>query len=1260
MAERKRIALLVGQPEESYQKQFLEGFLENSFAYNYDVCIFAMYQKRQSSAARQIGESNIFSLIRYDMFDAVLILSGTLMTPGIAEQLEEKVKEIFNGPVICADAESKYFYSVLSDNYLPVKKIISHLIEEHGYHDIAYVTGDEWSIDSKQRLESFLDCMKEHALTVKDNRIFYGDFWYTGGEYAAKALLKDKEHLPEAVACANDIMAIGLSEVFEKNGIHVPQDVAVVGFDSVEEGFTSPKPITSVRRFPQNYGMYVADCIKAMMEGTKLPVYDAKAELFLGSSCGCHNESLNARIPVREGWATDDLEESYYSHMNLLMEDLMIQEDFHGLISTIYSYVYQIRPFDSFHLCLNDWWGNPEQMMIPEGGRHNFTKEMLHILQCGSDDSVQDKVDFEEYFDTGSLLPDMFLERETPKAYIFTPLHFEEQCFGYAILSYGNQPRSYNEVYRFWLRSVIQGLECYRRVQALKQSNRNMQIQALRDELTGFYNYNGLLEQAGNIVNRSLEENCFVTVLVVDINGLSAINDNFGREEGNRVIVTLARLLESCMEDGVTCSLGNGEFLLLEYTKEYSRKKIHSIRDRLLNLIEQQNIMEGNPYGIFVYTGSNTERVSNKKDFEQLINATVSRKNGNKIAEQKLISMKEFTKKDLEDAKLVRKILDENLLSYHFQPIVNAKNGEIYAYEALMRADIEPQISPMRILKFAEHFGRLYDVEKATFFNVLKYIEENEELFEERKVFINSIPGSNLEGEDQNAVRIQMNKRSGMMVVELTEQAEMNDEDLSIMKDEYEQNDVQTAVDDYGTGYSNITNLLRYMPNYVKIDRLLLNEIQDSPQKQHFVRDIVDFAHDNDIMALAEGVETSKELKTVVDLGIDLVQGFYTAKPAPVPIKEIAPEIKEEILRYNQAEENKKKSRIYIAGIERRVSLVNLVARKYASIHVENEEASHKDISIMSVPGFRANMDIKIADGFDGRIVLNHVSLSGKKNQPCIEIGENCDVTFVLEGDNELLTGGILVPESSKLTLQGNGNLFISGNNTGGYGIGNVADARHGIIFLEQDGTIDIRLEGSRVIGIGSGNGGEIQIRRGKYIIRLKGQECVAMGALQADSTMLAEEFDMECYITSDTGVCLGSLFGSTKLCLRNALARYSFSGKKAVGIGSIAGKQNKVSIKHANVSMDLRGDQICGIGGMDGTATCELSYTALTFRGEGEHVIALGCMDQTGKIRMENCDVNTAILSDHDEDFGAKEDAIEMIAGRNHFEHNGQVIQIS
>jgi EAL domain-containing protein (putative c-di-GMP-specific phosphodiesterase class I) len=347
------------------------------------------------------------------------------------------------------------------------------------------------------------------------------------------------------------------------------------------------------------------------------------------------------------------------------------------------------------------------------------------------------------------------------------------------------------------------------------------------------------------------------------------------------------------------CRLGNDEFILAELAEEANHKQIHAVRRRIDEMLEQHNRETTDGYQLQIFSGSRTSRVWTLSEMEDLVNAAVSRKNGNKASEQKMHNNSKLTAAEQESAEVVKKILNENLFTYHFQPIVSAKDGSIVAYEALMRAQIEPSVSPLDIIKYATHLDRLYDVERATFFNIMKLVEDKESEFSGKKVFINSIPGSQLDGEDGDALSQALQKHGEHVVVELTEQTEADDKVLAEMKEKFSQMGVETAVDDYGTGYSNIVNLLRYMPNYVKVDRMLLSGIQDNPQKQHFVKDIVSFAHENHFQVLAEGVETTEELETVIRLDVDLIQGYYTARPNPEVLPQIASEIQDEILRYN-------------------------------------------------------------------------------------------------------------------------------------------------------------------------------------------------------------------------------------------------------------------------------------------------------------------------------------------------------------------------
>ena len=186
-----KIALLVGQADEAYQQEFISGVMKRAFETGYSVCVFSMYIKYQNSKEREVGDSNIFSLINYSMFDAVIILSDTIQTPGVERRIEEEIHKKFTGPVIGVDVDSPYFESFWTDGYRAVYSLVSHIIESRHMKDIAFLTGRVNHPHSQRRLQAFRDAMADHALDVADNRVQYGDFWYTSGTVFAEELLRD-------------------------------------------------------------------------------------------------------------------------------------------------------------------------------------------------------------------------------------------------------------------------------------------------------------------------------------------------------------------------------------------------------------------------------------------------------------------------------------------------------------------------------------------------------------------------------------------------------------------------------------------------------------------------------------------------------------------------------------------------------------------------------------------------------------------------------------------------------------------------------------------------------------------------------------------------------------------------------------------------------------------------------------------------------------------------------------------------------------
>lgn len=1256
---RKRVAVLLGQIEENTQNLFMQGFLEKAFAFNYDVCIFSMYQKSQATALRSIGDSNIFNLVNYDLFDAVVVMSDTIQTPGLSETVDEQIHASFDGPVLVIDKKSRFFPNVMIDHYTPMKKLIDHLIEVHNYKDIVFLNGLKEHPHSVQRLNGYIDSMKSHGLPVSEDKIFYGDYWYDSGAAMADELMKDPSHLPDAIACANDCMAIGVSSALAKHGIEIPEDIAIIGYDSIEDGRMSPVPLTSADIPARECGDYAARFIDASLKGETIPDFVVDAPLFIGGSCGCAYKRSAPNV-FRQKWETDLSAASYHSCLNHIMDDLLAQTDFQSYFNTVFQYIYQIRKFNSFHICMNESWNAAELMIGDEALRHGYTKNVYRIVKCGADEDRDNVISFTDRFESAKLLPELMDDRPEPAAYIFTPLHFDDRCFGYAVISYGSEPRVYPEVYQMWLRNIMQGMEALYRQDAMRRLLNQIEATQVRDALTGLYNYKGFLKQASELCDRAVQEGSPILITALDIAKVKEINTTYGRKTGDEAIIQLSKIISDRMSrNDLCCRIGNDEFLIASLAGSNAEMYGQLLAESLLTKCQGFNQQNLNSYQLELSIGSKSGIISNHEALEHLINDAISEKNGYKQALQKQEQAHAgLSKEDWENDNLVASILDNNNLIYHFQPIVSAKTGEIVSYEALMRANIEKRISPPAILQSAERINRLYDIEKATFFNVINYIDSHQQTFENKKVFINSIPGCQLTGEDRDILEERMTPHAGRLVVEFTEETEIGDEQLSELKSNYTRIHIETAIDDYGAGYSNVNNLLRYMPRYVKIDRQLLSDIHENPQKQHFVRDIIEFAHDNDILALAEGVENSKELKEVIRLGADLIQGFYTAKPQAEPLMQIDERIKNEIVQYNQSNLSHHVKRQFTYTGEERISLIQLGLNKYNEILIPKNSQKDSVVLLSGSEGFQSNIVLQIASGFCGTIILDTVSLGGDRGAPCINLGENADVTLLLENDSELRTGGIRVPESSTLTMKGDGNLAISATSGKCYGVGNDFDSRHGRLTFLQDGCLSVHTYGMHGIAIGSGLGGEIHIERGRYELNVNGQEGVCIGAISGDVDICINYCDMDLHFDLAYGVIIGSYFGNASIEMENVSSRFTSAGNCVIGLGTLDGEQCRVLLKNLRISFDMLSNECIGIGSKQGDTDIQIQYATVKVVAQGRYALGLGNYARTAHVRCENSELITQINSNLDSDIGASEDDIYIANGRASFFLNNDAIE--
>lgn len=236
-------------------------------------------------------------------------------------------------------------------------------------------------------------------------------------------------------------------------------------------------------------------------------------------------------------------------------------------------------------------------------------------------------------------------------------------------------------------------------------------------------------------------------------------------------------------------------------------------------------------------------------------------------------------------------ILNNKQLKTYFQPIVDVKQNEIYAYECLSRGIREDGslMGSHLIFKTASKNDLLYYLDREARECALTNTLANKI---NKKIFINFVPTSIYNPEtclkDTLEWVEKLNLDPKNIVFEIIETENIVDIDyLKAFLREYRDKGFEIALDDIGSGYSSLSLLSDLKPDYVKVDMGIIRNINNDTFKQTIFRALAYITKQNNIKLLAEGVETKKELDFCISEGVDYAQGFYFAKPTLIPIEKI-------------------------------------------------------------------------------------------------------------------------------------------------------------------------------------------------------------------------------------------------------------------------------------------------------------------------------------------------------------------------------------
>lgn len=302
----------------------------------------------------------IFDLVGPHNVDALIICTHTIGQRASQEVVQAFVNQFAPLARVCLGVECPGLPSLLIDNEMGMYSVVRHLIVEHKHKRLALIGGPDASAEAQARYQGYARALTESGLTVDPRVVVNGDFTPASGARAIATLFDERGLKADqftAIACANDVMALGALDELDRRGIRVPRDLAMVGFDDSEVARYARVPLTTMRQPVAEQVCHAVRVLAAALRGA--PACDQpitfQTEFVRRRSCGC---SMRAREPL-PAWDTpgrDDVASALRARRADVMADL--RRAAHGGFDFV-SEGWEDRLLDSFL----------EQLASPEGGQ---------------------------------------------------------------------------------------------------------------------------------------------------------------------------------------------------------------------------------------------------------------------------------------------------------------------------------------------------------------------------------------------------------------------------------------------------------------------------------------------------------------------------------------------------------------------------------------------------------------------------------------------------------------------------------------------------------------------------------------------------------------------------------------------------------------------------------------------------------------------------------------------------------------------------
>jgi diguanylate cyclase (GGDEF)-like protein/PAS domain S-box-containing protein len=430
----------------------------------------------------------------------------------------------------------------------------------------------------------------------------------------------------------------------------------------------------------------------------------------------------------------------------------------------------------------------------------------------------------------------------------------------------------------------------FRDVSTARAMAAEMTHSAQHDFLTGLPNRMLLNDRVNQAIVSASRHAKKVAVLFLDLDGFKHINDSLGHPTGDKLLQSIAKRLVGCVRNSDTVSRqGGDEFVvLLSETEQPEDAAISALR--ILQAvaeahnIEQHDLHVTTSIGVSVFPddGQDAETLIKNADTAMY----QAKENGRQSYQffRPAMTVQAVERQSIEEN--LRRALERQEFTLHYQPKINLRTGDVTGAEALIRwvHPVRGSVSPAQFIPVAEDCGLILPIGRW----VLREACKQAQSWVEAGLHLGSMAVniSSMEFRADNflesvfAILSETGLDPKSLELELTESVLMKraESAASVLK-ALRARGVQIAVDDFGTGYSSLSYLRKFPIDALKIDQSFVRQITSTPDDTTIVTAVISMGRSLKLRVVAEGVETQEELAFLQTHLCDEAQGYYFSRP---------------------------------------------------------------------------------------------------------------------------------------------------------------------------------------------------------------------------------------------------------------------------------------------------------------------------------------------------------------------------------------------